>query len=267
MAKVKGMLLTLGFFILILIFFSFALLIANNFRLSKERVSDVIVMDKMKILDESTQEGFRNIFDKTSGITIVKGSTISFTEELPNDNDFVFKNNLTKFNGFINSSYPININLSLNEELALWIRSHNIKYYHVAFGGDVIKVKPSTWNFNKYSVRINTDRTLDGTSCSGSGSSDGKLDVSAYGSGSTSCNLNNVANFKLYDNVDALIAIVNITNNNILTIDSEMQINVTTSIEDLNDFGKTVDVKTDENTLTINFSEYNFFKKSAIRVV
>ncbi|MEK6952309.1 MAG: hypothetical protein AABX29_04800 [Nanoarchaeota archaeon] len=265
MAKIKGMLLTLGFFIAVIIFLGFALIISNSFKSSRERVSDYIVFEKARVLDESTQEGFRNIFDKVSGITIVKGSTISFTEELPNGNDIKFRNNLSRFNNFTNSSYNININTSLSDDLALWIRPHDIKYYHVDFGDDIIKVQPRTFNFNKYRVDIVTDKVLDGTSCSGGGGSS-KLDVTARGASGTSCNSNTVQNFKLYDNTDVLLAYVNI-GNDILTIDSETKINVTTNIVSLNDLGKEVDIKTDDNALTINLSEYGFFKKSAIRVV
>jgi len=264
MAKIKGMFLTLGFFIVVMIFLGFALIISNSFKTSRERVSDYIVFEKVKVLDESTQEGFRNIFDSVSGITIVKGSTVSFTEELPNSNDVHFKNNLTNYNGFINSSYNININTSLSENLALWIRPHDIKYYHVDFGDDIIRVQPRTLNFNKYKVDIITDKVLDGTSCSGISS--GKLDVTAKGAGGTSCSSSSIARFRLYDNADVLLAYVNVSND-VLTIDSEIKINVTTNIVSLNDLGKEVDIKTDDTGLIINFSEYGFFKKSAIRVV
>ncbi|MBI2499525.1 hypothetical protein HYV88_04760 [Candidatus Woesearchaeota archaeon] len=264
MAKIKGMFLTLGFFIVVIIFLGFALIISDSFKTSRERVSDYIVFEKARVLDESVQEGFRNIFDSVSGITIVKGSTVSFTEELPNDNDVNFGNNLTKFNGFINSSYNININTSLSDDLAVWIRPHDIKYYHIDFGDDIIKVQPRTLNFNKYRVDIVTGKVLDGTSCSGSSS--GKLDVTATGASGTSCSSSSIARFKLYDNADLLIAYVNVSSN-ILTIDSETKINVTTNIISLNDLGREVDIKTNDNVLTINFSEYKFFKKSAIRVV
>lgn len=266
MAKIKGMFLTLGFFIVILIFLGFALIISSSFRFSRERVGEYIVFEKMKVLDESTQEGFRNIFNKLSGITIVKGNTISFTEELPNGNNINFKNNLTNYTRFVNSSYPININASIIDGMALIIMPHNIKYYHLKYGDDVIKVQPNIFNFNKYKVDIITSRTLDGTSCSGSGSSSGKLDVTANGASGTSCSSNNVANFRLYDNADVLLGYVNISND-VLTIDSEIRINVTTNIVSLNDLGKMVDIKTEENALTMNFSEYGFFKKEAIRIL
>jgi len=266
MAKIKGMLLTLGFSIVVLIFLGFALIISNSFKSSRERVSDYIVFEKAKVLDESVQEGFRNIFDSVSGITIVKGSTVSFTEELPNSNDINLKKNLTRYNNFTNSSYPININVSISDDMALWIRPHDIKYYHADFGDDIIKVQPRTFNFNKYKVDIITSRILDGTSCSASGSSGGKLDVTVKGASGTSCNSNSIANFKLYDNADVLLAYVNISSD-ILTIDSEIRINITTNIVSLNDLGKEVDIKTDENTLVMNFTEYNFFKKTAVRML
>ncbi|MEK6934657.1 MAG: hypothetical protein AABW46_02155 [Nanoarchaeota archaeon] len=267
MAKVKAVFFSLGFFILVLIFFSFAVLISDTFKLSRDRTSELIALEKFHTLDESTQQGFRDIFNITSGIKISKTNTITFTEELPNSNETNFKNNLTNFSNFINLNYPIKLSDDIiNNELALWIRPHNIKYYHESFGDDIIKVQHESYNFNKYIVNIITTRTLDSTSCSATGNSNGKLDVSATGASSTSCSSNSPQHVDLFDDSDVLIATVDLTSN-ILTIDSESSITVTTSINSLDDLNKAVDIYTEEGTLFMNFSDFNFIKNTSIRVV
>ena len=167
MAKVKAMLFTVGLMMVSLVVLSLTIVIFNNFQESELTMSNMGALDRAYELDHSIQNVLKNLFDSSSGITLVVNEAanfISFKEIIPSNNT-VFNLTARDFENFTKENFDY-ISLDLDRivrELPLIVLPYNIEYKHLNFGGTTIKVIPDSLNFNKYEVFLDLYEEI--TSC------------------------------------------------------------------------------------------------------
>lgn len=106
---------------------------------------------------DGVAQGFVEIFNTTSGITIgTTNQTIRFTETLPNTASGTFSGAVSSWESFLESNESA-ITLStgaLTSTLAINLQPHNINYSHDSFGGNQLIMSPSTLPGNRYDVNV-----------------------------------------------------------------------------------------------------------------
>lgn len=112
---------------------------------------------------DSIAQGFVEIFNATSGITIeTTNQTIRFTETLPNTDSGTFSSAVSEWESFLESNESA-ITLStgaLTSTLTVNLQPHNINYSHDSFGGNQLIVSPATLTGNRYDVNITTSHII-----------------------------------------------------------------------------------------------------------
>ena len=99
----KGIFYTLGFLFLAGLILSLVAIAYKNFNFSQERFSEILILDKIYNIDSSIKNGFKDIINIKSGITINKGASIIFSEPLPNMNNI--NDVLDEYEDFLESNF------------------------------------------------------------------------------------------------------------------------------------------------------------------
>ena len=273
MGKIKkGMFYTIGFLLLSGIIIGFAILLTTN-NIS-ETITIVSATDKANEMVLSIQDGFNKIFDKKSGISVSSiGTSITFEEDLPNNNATYFKNYLDSYKSFIESK-NISILLSTGElktYLPLKIKPHNIEYRHLNYGDSKINISAVSNNFGGYSLTVYVDPIHLEPHCTTSGGNQSiyiSVDVYRSGQPNSWCNLNKrfIKKVNITGNLpNPQIAVLEL-NGNDLTITSFQQISVKTTIENLNNLGKKSIVFPD-GLIYLNYSDFNIVKNTTVNLL
>ncbi len=265
-----GVLYSIGFLIILVVFISFINLVIRNSNLSSARFSEDAKLEWIRNLDESIQDGFRDIFIKTSGISISRsGYDLFIGENLPNTNADAFKKNLSKYKTFIEGNYSVNFNITeINKTMHLYVKPHGIRINHSTYGGNDMKVVKSQNNFLAYKLdlTINTDAF-----CTSSGINT-LLDIEVFDPTGSACILNDVAFLTVRDtnlNGPKIVTVDFPSISNILniTVSSGMSINLNLKIDDLSVSNDSIIVTTDQNILYFNFTDINYTKNGTIRIL
>ena len=250
------------------VFLALVVVIVKQSDLSSERFSGNVAIEGVYNLDQSIQASFKDIFTLNSGISVSKiENNVTFSEILPNVKSTNFKNNITKFNDFLESNYSITFNeLDLNNNLPLIVKPNGIIFTHPIYGGSILEVFYQN-NFDGFIVSITSSKVLDAGSCSGSGSGS-ILNINAVGS-TGSCSANGVNSMELFESGTAIrLGTLNLDSvNNILTITSEDSLIISVKAYGLDDNGDDITVTTQENILNYNFEDFNFVKNGTIRIL
>ncbi len=269
MARV-GVFYSVGFFIVMSAFLLFAVVVMKQYSSSSQRVSEDIGLEKIQTLDNSIQEAFRDYFFAKSGINIkVIGDDILYKEDLPNSASTNFKNNMTRFNNFLQSNFSVELNLSdINNNLSLYVKPHGIYFNHPSYGGNVLKSVYSSANFAGYDVTVYTNAVLNSASCQTIGTvTDPYLNVNAFGS-TGSCSKTGITTLTLKDANAVTLAVINLrTFTKSLTITESQPITAEVQISNLDFNSDSTIITTAENVLRFNYADFNFKKNGTIRIV
>ncbi|MFH1592352.1 MAG: hypothetical protein ABIB47_03220 [Candidatus Woesearchaeota archaeon] len=271
MAKL-GVFYTIGFFIVILVFFSFVVIINRNFISTSERLEEDLGYEQIRNLDLSIQKGFKDIFTMLSGISVSKGTnSVTFTEILPNPSDSNFKSNISQYKTFLESNYPVIFEVEeINGNLPLIIQPYGIELGHLSYGGAEMNLTWKQVNFDGFVVTIQADVVLNSGSCDTSGSSSSPyLNLNAYGS-SGSCTVTDNSHVEIFDtqlppNLQVTLDLDEASQ--VLTVVASETVTAAVSVEGLTDMADDTIVTLPEEVLSYNFGDLNFIKNGTIRLL
>ncbi len=270
-----GVFYTLGFFLLAVVFFSFLIIVNNDFLSTTDRISKNLGYEKIRNLDQSIQKGFRDIFFSTSGISITIGeNSTSFREVIPNALITNFLNNVSKYKNFLASNFSINLNNSIiANNLPLVIRPHDITVNMAANNsyGMTAKWTESSFlpaNFTNFLVILETNADLGPSSCNkiSGGSIGTSTNVRAYGP-NKNCNSTNVANFILQSSTGQTLATITHVFSYFNVFVNTPPITVTLNVEGLKKTNDHTIVTLPDNVLNYNFKDQGYIKNGSIRLV
>lgn len=154
----KGVMLTLGFFLLSLTILSLAVVMYKNTQDMEKMFSKTASFNRIDDLYSSIEESVKEIMDVTEVIDVeIEDNKISFEEYWPNSNAEIFNDTITDFENFVETNFP-EINLDTSEiqaDLPLLIKTKNITYTHShGTGFGKIKIIPEYINFNGYLIDV-----------------------------------------------------------------------------------------------------------------
>ena len=264
----KGFFYSLSFSLIIALVFGLSLIAFKNFNFSQERFNEILIFDRVYELDKSIEQGFKDIFNLESGIIINKGTNITFSEALSNKNSQNFSNALDDYKLFLESNFSVILNIEdTKKRLPLIIIPNQITYYHENFGNSTIKVDAQTSNFAGFTVTVKTAEILSSNSCAGSGVKQNVyIDLFASGSsGSCSYTARSHGIIDLINSKGKAVAKIVVSDND-LDISAMKQINVTTSIDNLEN-PENMFITLPKGALYLNFSEFNIVKNSTIIIL
>ncbi len=265
MAKVKGILFTLGLTLFALLILVITTLIFNVFEDMKGIVNEELALDNLYELDVSIQKSFNKIVEKKSGINFeIKGKEIIINETLPNLNANSFKNETAEFKQFLDSKFSNAVlNNDLIEELPITVRPYDLVYKHNKYGDKkiIIQHKDNATAYTLYFFNKDINSTVEFNDFT-----PGNIDFTIiYESGSKDTKSHKIdpaqssrANIRLESgSLDITI------NNNEIRIDNNSNINVVikTTIEFINEIKKRLALA---DILILTFSEYNIIKRGDI---
>ena len=163
--KNKGMVYTLGLGMLALTI----LALSTTTLLYRQKMQDLnyntAAIERTYFTFNSAGEDLRGILLETSGINVsVNGATITFKETLPNSHVSTYQNALDTYSEFaIENSDILGLDLDMLRNITtLTIQPNGINYTHDYLGGRRVQVNPSTVNFDKYSLHIETSENITG---------------------------------------------------------------------------------------------------------
>lgn len=159
----RGVLFTAGIAGMMLVVLVFALVIYNNAINSRERTSEVGVIDRINDVELSIKNSLRDIFNLEANINVtIDKSKVIFNEELSNDEDEDFRDTMGDFKAYLELEFKENPKVKINatkvtKNLPLIIKPNSITYTHPeGFGGKEINIIPEEFNFNAYELDFNT---------------------------------------------------------------------------------------------------------------
>lgn len=158
--KKKAMLFTISLVLISFITLSIAVMVSQSYQKSQVRFYEIGSMDRLNDLSSSIEQGIREIFTVSSGISLslnVSSSTVTFSEELPSPTAESFRDDMDDFQTFVESQFPeVSLNLVTVEDfLPLVVLPYNVTFTHpLAFGQDRINVIPEQINFNSYEIYV-----------------------------------------------------------------------------------------------------------------
>ncbi len=178
------------FFIILLPLIAFVLftlsLIMYQYSVSfEDRLSEFAAFDKMSNLDLSTQNAIKKIFnDKSSIIITPQGSNILINEQLPFSHA-TLNNSLDSFKNYLESNFDFIIlnTTEVKTSLPLYIKSHDILYYHPTVNSSINNITISTPSINMikgYDIAMYIGSTFNSVSCTITGSGTKRFTVSIY---------------------------------------------------------------------------------------
>ena len=260
----KAMFYTVGFILLSSILLALAVIIAKTSIDKLDTISKISALDRSDELVISIQDGFVKIFKSKSGITVASGDSVSFREDLPNENNAIFNNYLDNYKEFIDSK-NLSISLNINElktNLPLRIMPNNIEYKHLPFEDAKIVITAQSSNFDGYSLEVtSTSQTID---CVITGSAQTVyLKTHVVGVGDE-CTTNTGSEVRVNGQDQTPIATFQI-NGDDLIIKSYTQINIKTSIDNLDDLGKKT-IQFPDSLIYLNYSDFNIVKNTTVKL-
>ena len=162
----KGFVITIGIFLLGLTLLSYSMLHKDLKSAFDETTTELIMLERVRLIDSAVQAGFRKIFLTSSNLEVnLTNEYIMFSEDLPTKQEKKLQVDLQDFASYVETQYPeVDVNLgNFLEKRSLVIKPYNIVYQHNPWGGNTLEVIPETINFNKYLLSIQTGAAI--TSC------------------------------------------------------------------------------------------------------
>lgn len=189
----RSLLFSFAMVFLAIVILMLAILIFRTSLESKERLLELGILDRVYDLDSSLQKSFRDIFQEAQIIVNVTNSSVSFEEDLPN-NETSFPALMNNFKFFVEGNDEhIWLNLSdIINELPLVIKPFDITYKHLNFSGNKIVVLPAQINFEGYSVFVKVYENITGCPEYEEESENFSLFIGAIGTGELNCPLGQV---------------------------------------------------------------------------
>jgi len=117
----KGILLTLGMLFLSGLVFSLAVLLFHNTQGTENRFAEISLYDRLFDLDSSIQKGFKEIFERNSGMSLsLLNDTVSIAEILPHSSNFEAE--MVAYSDFLELMYPIDPLLTVDDSVLTLIK-------------------------------------------------------------------------------------------------------------------------------------------------
>jgi len=145
----RGVLFTAGIAGMMMVVLVFALVIYNNAINSRERTSEVGVIDRISDLELSIKNSLRDIFNLEANINVtIDEKNVIFNEELPNDEDDDFRDNMNDFKAYLELEFKENPKVKINatkitDKLPLVIKPNSITHFT-----NVFRIKKIIFYFN-----------------------------------------------------------------------------------------------------------------------
>lgn len=161
----KAMLLTLGMLLLSSLVFALAILLFHNTQGTENRFAELRLYDRLYDLDSSIQRGFKEIFTRNSGITLILGNdTVTLTETLPHSSNFA--DETEAFSDYLEETYNIDPAVTISDsaltiiknELPIYVMPHNILIEHSSFPNGNLEITPTNLNVKNYSISLTTTK-------------------------------------------------------------------------------------------------------------
>ena len=282
----KGILLTLGMLFLSGLVFSLAVLLFHNTQGTENRFAEISLYDRLFDLDSSIQKGFKEIFERNSGMSLsLLNDTVSIAETLPHSSNFEAE--MVAYSDFLENMYPIDPLLTVDDSvltlikdrLLFYIMPHNILVEHSAFpSGQELTITPQNLNVENYSISLTTSKqsvVFDDSLMTSSGSFPFRVSVTTD-SGTSAWENNNIdetAANTFTINLDTGLpteSTITITLSNpaslvidrgAVIIDYDVDIGLQHQAEEM------VYIKYPDNFFTINIPGNNIYKESTVRLV
>ena len=281
MEKVRrGVLFTAGITGMMMVVLVFALVIYNNAINSRERTSEVGVIDRVNDIELSIKKSLKDIFDLEANINVtVDGKNVIFNEELPNDEDDDFRDAMDNFKAYLELEFKENPKGKINatkitDKLPLTIKPNSITYTHPeGFGGKEINIIPEEFNFNAYELDFNTKGQSSGNLnqdeghiCS-SGSSCIQLIIKTNSNLKFNESVDMGVNNKLILDIGGGTIVIKIQNPGILIIENNAgKVEVKSKVY-LNKFdNKRISISYPENIIEVDLSSLNIFKRGTVDI-
>lgn len=280
----KGVLLTLGAFIILMVILSLAILIFHNTQRSEERIIESSSSDRVFDLFSSVKESIIEIFSFYAGfnVTIEKNAdgtrNITFVEDISkNKTDWggEFDERIDAFKNYVESQEP-HIKIFTEElkkrEVPLIILPHNIQYSRDWGTGHVmIIITPEEYNFNSYDVLVNTHNVEISKISSTFQEDSFNFRVKAIDNHGNSFVTEETVDPTKQNEVRVDLGgggLVKVTLKDTLEIwtNSDDVITVTLTIDNLEKIDEEVTVEFPANAIYINFEELNISKNSTIKL-
>lgn len=287
MAKMnKGVLFSLGTLILVILVLLLGLMIFHSSQNSLERFSEFAISDRLFDAYFSVENSIIKILNSYSDVNVSivdQGSTsdVSFTETITRERDrwgIEFGEKIELFKNYVESKDEhIKVDsISLEDkELSLVILPHNIEYSREWGTGHVtLDVKPGADdNFNSYDVLVNTNGVeIDNVNSQFSKSGSFNFRVKAVDDYGHSFLESALVDPEAQHQVQVFLVggnkiKVSLSDRELETwTNSDNPIVITTTVDGLVELNESVRVKYATNAISVNYSEFNFSKRSAIEI-
>ena len=276
----RGVLFTAGITGMMMVVLVFALVIYNNAINSRERTSEVGVIDRVSDIELSIKNSLRDIFNLEANINVtVDGKNIIFNEELPNEEDDDFRDDMNDFKAYLELEFKENPKVKINatkitDKLSLVIKPNSITYTHPkSFGGKEINIIPEEFNFNAYELDFNTKGQSSGNLnqdeghiCS-SGGSCRRLAIKTNGNLKFNETVDMGISNKLILDIGVGTIVIKIQNPGILIIENNAgKVEVKSKVY-LNKFDdERISIGYPENIIEVDLSSLNIFKRGTVDI-
>ncbi|MBL7100751.1 MAG: hypothetical protein ISS23_02230 [Nanoarchaeota archaeon] len=157
----KAVLLTLGMLLLSSLVFSLSILLFHNTQGTESRFAELSLYDRLYDLDSSIQRGFKEIFERNSGMTLILlDDTIRISETLPHSSNFEAE--LIAYSNYLEGLYSIDplvviddsVLTLVKDRLLFYIMPHNILVEHSSFPSGNLEITPQNLNVENYSISL-----------------------------------------------------------------------------------------------------------------
>ncbi|MEK6826533.1 MAG: hypothetical protein AABX08_02635 [Nanoarchaeota archaeon] len=267
-----GVFYTIGFFLVLIVFFSFVAVVNRDFASVTDRLESDFGYEKIRNIEKSIQKGVKDIINLIGGVSVnTFENKTTFIETLANSSEPEFFRNLTSYKNYVESNYPFFLEISkFNQTLPLTIMPHNITYLHNRFGGADANVTWQQLNFRGFRVQISVNAPINENSCPNSGTSSSPyLNVEAFGT-SGSCAVNGKTHVEIRDTLQSTLqaTIDLVTASKTLVIfANEPPVGISVTVEGLDITRDRRTVVLPENVLNYNLTDFNIVKNGTIRIL
>ena len=198
MAKIKGMLLALGTFLLVVPLLVISIIIHSTYLESEEKVIELGKIERLNELDKSIQDGFKAILNKEWGVNVSidrDASTIIFNEGLKNPvrdiGELGLSTPFSNYESFVEGKYNTSPKINITDyvldriynNLVIFVKPHMAVYKHDSTENEVTFIpekqehiakcgEPCTKNgykitlvVNEELISINAPSSCEGATC------------------------------------------------------------------------------------------------------
>lgn len=158
----KGMILSIGFFILSMLLLGLAIIVFSATQYSETRASEAALLTRSQDLDYSLQKTIKDSFNQQSGITFnVQDSTVNILEGFPNGNDTSLNSSLINLQSFLQTDdHRTTINLTRAHIFTVYPYAFN---YTNTFNSSIINLSAYTQDVLSYTFEFNVGNRPLGT--------------------------------------------------------------------------------------------------------